>query len=75
MTAKVIEKSPGNTLRGQLVSQMTRQPKLPLTALSANTFTPKVVDAQLEFPKDEQGPSSQLVLHQNGRDQKATRTK
>ena len=58
---------------GQLVSQMTRQPKLPLTALSANTFTPRVVDAQLEFPKDEQGPSSQLVLHQNGRDMTAKR--
>jgi hypothetical protein len=59
--------------KGQLVSQMTRQQKLPLTALSANTFTPRVVDAQLEFPKDEQGPSSQLVLHQNGRDMTAKR--
>jgi CubicO group peptidase (beta-lactamase class C family) len=58
---------------GQLVSQMTRQQKLPLTALSANTFTPKVVDAQLEFPKDEQGPASQLTLHQNGRDMTAKR--
>ena len=59
--------------KGQLVGQMTRQQKLPLTPLSANTFTPKVVDAQLEFPKDEQGPSSQLVLHQNGRDMTAKR--
>jgi len=58
---------------GQLVSQMTHQQKLPLTALSTNTFTPKVVDAQLEFPKNEQGPSSQLVLHQNGRDMTAKR--
>jgi CubicO group peptidase (beta-lactamase class C family) len=58
---------------GQLFGQMTHQQKLPLTALSANTFTPKVVDAQLEFPKDEQGPSSQLVLHQNGRDVTAKR--
>jgi CubicO group peptidase (beta-lactamase class C family) len=58
---------------GQLISQMTRQQKLPLTAVSANVFTPKVVDAQLEFPKDEQGPSSQLVLHQNGRDMVAKR--
>jgi CubicO group peptidase (beta-lactamase class C family) len=58
---------------GQLVSQMTHQQKFPLTALSANTFTPKVVDAQLEFPKDEQGPSTQLVLHQNGRDMTAKR--
>ena len=58
---------------GHLVSQMTRQQKLPLTALSANIFTPKVVDAQIEFPKDEQGPSSQLVVHQNGRDMVAKR--
>jgi CubicO group peptidase (beta-lactamase class C family) len=59
--------------KGQLVSQITRQPKLPLTALSENVFTPKVVDAQVEFPKDERGPSSQLVLHQNGRDMTAKR--
>jgi CubicO group peptidase (beta-lactamase class C family) len=58
---------------GQLVSQMTRQQKLPLTPMAANIFTPKVVDAQLEFPKDEKGPSSQLVLHQNGRDMTARR--
>jgi hypothetical protein len=58
---------------GRLVSQMTHQQKLPLTALSANIFTPKVVDAQLEFPTDEQGPASQLVLHQNGRDMTAKR--
>ena len=58
---------------GQLVSQMTRQQKLPLTALSANLFTPKVIDAQLEFPKDEQGPATQLTLHQNGRDMTAKR--
>jgi CubicO group peptidase (beta-lactamase class C family) len=58
---------------GQLVSQMTRQQKLPLTAISTNIFTPKVVDAQIEFPKDEQGSSTQLVLHQNGRDLTAKR--
>ena len=58
---------------GRLVSQMTHQQKLPLTPLSANTFTPKVVDAQLEFPKGEQGPASQIVLHQNGRDMTAKR--
>jgi hypothetical protein len=57
----------------QLVSQMTYQQKLPLTPLAANIFTPKVVDAQLEFPKDEQGPASQMVLHQNGHDMTAKR--
>jgi CubicO group peptidase (beta-lactamase class C family) len=58
---------------GQLISRMTNQQKVPLTPLSANTFTPKVIDAQIEFPKDEQGPASQLVLHQNGRDMTAKR--
>ena len=58
---------------GRLVGQMTHQQKLPLTPLSANIFTPKDIDAQLEFPKDEQGPASQLVLHQNGRDTTAKR--
>ena len=58
---------------GQLVSQMTHQQRLPLTPLSANTFTPKVVEAQLEFPKGENGPASQIVLHQNGRDMTAKR--
>ena len=53
---------------GQLVSQRTNQQKRPLVPLSANIFTWKTVDAQLEFPKDEQGPASQIVLHQNGHD-------
>ena len=53
---------------GQLVSQRTNQQKRPLVPLSANIFRWKTVDAQLEFPKDEQGPASQIVLHQNGHD-------
>src|SRR5262249_31016103 len=53
---------------GQLVSKMTNQQKIPLIAITANVFTSKVVDAQLEFPKDEPGPASQMILHQNGRD-------
>jgi hypothetical protein len=74
----VYEMGPGVNMivsleNGQLVSQMTHQQALPLTPLSANIFTPKVVDAQLEFPKDEQGPASQMVLHQNGRDMTAKR--
>ena len=74
----VYEMGPGVNMiisleNGQLVGQMTHQPALPLTPLSANIFTPKVVDAQLEFPKDEQGPASQMVLHQNGTDMTAKR--
>jgi hypothetical protein len=53
---------------GQLISQMTRQGKVPLLAESETMFFPKDIDAEIEFPKDEKGPASQLILHQNGRD-------
>jgi CubicO group peptidase (beta-lactamase class C family) len=58
---------------GQLVSQMTGQGKVPLLAESETMFFPTVVNAEIEFPKDEKGPASQLTLHQNGRDVTAKR--
>jgi CubicO group peptidase (beta-lactamase class C family) len=57
---------------GQLISQMSGQGKLPLFAKSETVFFPKVVDAEIEFGKDDKG--AYLVLHQNGRDMKAPRT-
>ena len=61
------------TMNGdQLVSQMSGQGKIPLFAETETLFFPKVVDAEIEFGKDEKGPF--LVLHQGGRDQKAVRT-
>jgi CubicO group peptidase (beta-lactamase class C family) len=58
------------TLEGdQLMAQLTGQGKLPLFAQSETLFFLKVVDAQLEFGAD----GGSLVLHQNGRDQKANR--
>ncbi len=57
---------------GQLNSQMSGQGKIPLFAESETKFFPKVVDAEIEFGKDDKGPY--LVLHQNGRDMKAPRT-
>lgn len=57
---------------GQLMSQMSGQGKIPLFAKSETTFFPKVVDAEIEFGKDDKGQS--LVLHQGGRDMKAPRT-
>jgi hypothetical protein len=36
-------------------------------------FFYKVVDAQLEFVKNEKGEVTHLVLHQGGRDQKGIR--
>jgi CubicO group peptidase (beta-lactamase class C family) len=59
---------------GQLISQMSRQGKVPLFAESERTFFPKVVDAEIEFSQDDtKGPVSQLILHQNGRDMIAKR--
>jgi hypothetical protein len=47
---------------------MSGQGKVPLFGESETMFFPKVVDAEIEFPKDDKGPASQLILHQNGRD-------
>ena len=63
------------TLEGnQLVSKLGNQPRVPVFPQSETLFFAKVVDAQLEFVQpDAQGVSSQLILHQNGRDQTANR--
>ena len=55
---------------GHLISQMSRQGKVPLFAESERRFFPKVVDAEIEFPEDD---AKGLVLHQNGRDMTAKR--
>jgi hypothetical protein len=63
------------TLEGdQLVSQVSGQGKVPLFATSETRFFPKVVDAEIEFSKDDHGAVTYLVLHQGGRDMKAART-
>jgi CubicO group peptidase (beta-lactamase class C family) len=59
---------------GQMMGQLTGQGKLPLFPESETFFFLKVVDAQLEFFKDDKGAVTHLILHQNGRDQKAVRT-
>jgi len=58
---------------GQLMTQATRQPKFPLFAESDTKFFLKVVDAQVEFFRDEKGAVTHIVLHQNGRDAKGPR--
>jgi CubicO group peptidase (beta-lactamase class C family) len=55
-------------VNGQLISQATRQGKVPLFAESKTMFFRKDINAEIEFSKDEKGPASQLILHQNGRD-------
>lgn len=57
---------------GQLMAQATGQPKFPLFAESETHFFLKVVDAQVEFGKDEKG-ATYLVLHQGGGHPKGTR--
>jgi CubicO group peptidase (beta-lactamase class C family) len=58
---------------GQLMTQATGQGKLPLYAESETKFFLKAVDAQVEFVKNEKGEVTGLVLHQGGRDMKATK--
>lgn len=58
----------------QLTSQVSGQGKVPLFAISETKFFPKVVDAEIEFGKDDKGAVKYLVLHQGGRDTKAQRT-
>jgi tetratricopeptide (TPR) repeat protein len=53
---------------GQLMTQATGQPKFPLFAESETKFFLKVVDAEVEFFKNEKGEVTYLMLHQNGRD-------
>jgi CubicO group peptidase (beta-lactamase class C family) len=58
---------------GQLMTQATNQPKFPLFAESETKFFLKVVDAQVEFVKDEKGQVTHLVLYQGGREVKGVR--
>jgi CubicO group peptidase (beta-lactamase class C family) len=53
---------------GQLISQMPGQGKAPLIPESETKFSRKGTSVEIEFPKDEKGPASQVILHQNGRD-------
>jgi len=53
---------------GQLVSQMTGQGKVGLSPKSDTMFTLQGINAEIDFPNDEKGPASQLILHQNGSD-------
>ena len=51
----------------QLFLQVTGQPVLPLLPQSKTMFFTKVVDAQIEFKKDDSGEYS-MILHQGGQD-------
>jgi D-alanyl-D-alanine-carboxypeptidase/D-alanyl-D-alanine-endopeptidase len=57
----------------QLYVQATGQTRAAVYGKSDREFFYKVVDAQITFEGDAQGKASGLVLHQNGRDQRAAR--
>ncbi len=50
------------------MAQATNQSKLPIFPESETKFFYKVVDAQLEFFKNDQSQITHLVLHQGGQD-------
>jgi CubicO group peptidase (beta-lactamase class C family) len=51
---------------GQLTAQLTGQPRLPIYPLGGDKFFWKVVDAQIEFIKDEQGNVASARQSQGG---------
>lgn len=56
------------TLEGDhLEGQATNQPKAPVFAEAPDKFFYKIVDAQLDFARDESGAVTQVTLHQRGR--------
>ena len=57
----------------RLFAQLTGQPAFEVFPETAKDFFLKVVDAQLTFETDARGKAIAVVLHQLGRDQRATR--
>jgi serine-type D-Ala-D-Ala carboxypeptidase/endopeptidase len=58
-----------------LFEQATGQPKFEIFPEGDRIYFLKVVDAQITFITDSQGHTTELVLHQNGRDAHGTRLK
>ena len=55
------------------MAQLSGQGKAPVFASSETSFFYKVVDAEIEFAKDQRDTINSLILRQNGRDMKAPR--
>ena len=58
---------------GQLYTQITGQPRLPVFMETPHRGFLKVVEATLDFDVDANGRATALVIHQNGRDTRAPR--
>jgi hypothetical protein len=64
------------TLEGdRIFTQATGQSKVEMYPEAETKFFLKVVDAQLEFVKDESGKFNKLILHQGGKDMEGKRVK
>jgi serine-type D-Ala-D-Ala carboxypeptidase/endopeptidase len=59
----------------QLQAQLTGQPVVSIYASAADKFFYKIVDAQLDFERDAGGRVIALILHQNGQNLRAPRTR
>ncbi len=57
----------------QLLAQLTGQPELPVYCVGKDRFEYDVVDAQIDFVRDDQGKVVALVLHQHGTNMRAPR--
>jgi CubicO group peptidase (beta-lactamase class C family) len=57
----------------RFLTQLPGQPVVEVYAERERDFFAKVADAQITFDEDDRGQITDLVLHQNGRDQIATR--
>jgi CubicO group peptidase (beta-lactamase class C family) len=57
----------------KLMVQLTGQPRFQVFASARDEFFYKVVNAQLSFVRDADGKVVALILHQNGRDQRAAK--
>lgn len=63
------------SVRGEtLLAKLTGQPALPVHCEAPDRFVYDVVPAALTFERDAAGRVAAVVLHQNGRDQRAPRT-
>ena len=62
-------------VNGSLKAQATGQPAFDLFAKEENVFFLKVVDAQVEFIRNEKGEVNKLILHQNGQHMAGVRVK
>lgn len=59
----------------RLFAQLTGQPEIAIFGEGKDRFFYKVVDAQLSFERGANGEVIAVILHQNGRDQRALRLK